>query len=73
MCNAGTRVQILAEIKEWAITPTHDTTLGYWMYEMVGTGKSTIAMPTCKMPKDGQHLVTTFSAPARFRNVEIIT
>ena len=57
-CTPDTRQNILAEIEKWAIAP--DSMLGYWMCGMAGTGKSTIAMSTCKMLKDKDILAGTF-------------
>lgn len=57
-CTPGTRQNILADIEKWAISP--DSRLCYWMCGMAGTGKSTIAMSTCKMLNDRGILAGTF-------------
>lgn len=59
-CSPGTREKILTDIQEWATTSKPDNMLGYWMCGMAGTGKSTIAMSTCKILKDKGLLAGTF-------------
>ena len=60
MCSPGTREKILTDIQEWATASKPDSMLGYWMCGMAGTGKSTIAMSTCKILKDKGLLAGTF-------------
>ncbi|KIK64750.1 hypothetical protein GYMLUDRAFT_121165, partial [Collybiopsis luxurians FD-317 M1] len=45
-CHEGTRVKIIDNIKKWAEDP--NSTSGYWICGMAGTGKSTIAISTCE-------------------------
>jgi len=42
-CLAGTRVEILAEIEEWARSPDPNTPPVFWLNGAAGTGKSAIA------------------------------
>jgi hypothetical protein len=42
-CLAGTRVEILAEIEQWARSPDPDTQPVFWLNGAAGTGKSAIA------------------------------
>jgi len=42
-CLAGTRVEILAEIEEWACSPDPNTQPVFWLNGAAGTGKSAIA------------------------------
>jgi hypothetical protein len=42
-CLAGTRVEILAEIEEWARNPDPNTPPVFWLNGAAGTGKSAIA------------------------------
>ena len=44
-CTPGTRKQILEDINQWATS--NNTSTGYWMCGMAGTGKSTIACAIC--------------------------
>src|SRR5579875_3196079 len=60
LCSPGTREKILTDIQEWATTSKPNSMLGYWMCGMAGTGKSTIAMSTCKILKDKGLLAGTF-------------
>lgn len=59
-CNLGTRRTVLAEIEEWATTSTPGSIMGYWLWGMAGTGKSTIAMSTCKALRAKGILAGTF-------------
>jgi adenylylsulfate kinase-like enzyme len=45
-CQEGTLKKILEDINEWASNA--DVPSSYWICDMAGTGKSTIAMSTCK-------------------------
>ncbi|KIK59341.1 hypothetical protein GYMLUDRAFT_145891, partial [Collybiopsis luxurians FD-317 M1] len=45
-CHEGTRVKIIEDIQKWASDP--NSTSGYWICGMAGTGKSTIAMSACE-------------------------
>jgi hypothetical protein len=42
-CLAGTRVELLAEIEQWARSPDPDTQPVFWLNGAAGTGKSAIA------------------------------
>ena len=42
-CLAGTRVEILAEIEQWACSPNPNTQPVFWLKGAAGTGKSAIA------------------------------
>ncbi|KIK58999.1 hypothetical protein GYMLUDRAFT_170361, partial [Collybiopsis luxurians FD-317 M1] len=57
-CIEGTRVQILAEIDDWACNP-HGSS-GYWICGMAGTGKSTIAKSMCLILQEKNCLAGSF-------------
>ncbi|KIK62244.1 hypothetical protein GYMLUDRAFT_995037, partial [Collybiopsis luxurians FD-317 M1] len=45
-CFSNTRTKILEDVQKWASDP--NSTHGYWICGMAGTGKSTIAVSTCE-------------------------
>lgn len=57
-CHPETRAKILNEIESWA--SQLDSTTGYWICGMAGTGKSTIAMSICSKLKKKDLLAATF-------------
>ncbi|KIK55441.1 hypothetical protein GYMLUDRAFT_106348, partial [Collybiopsis luxurians FD-317 M1] len=57
-CVEGTRVQILAEIEQWALGT--DSLPGYWICGMAGTGKSTIAKSMCLILEAQNNLAGSF-------------
>ncbi|KAF9077079.1 hypothetical protein BDP27DRAFT_1255089, partial [Rhodocollybia butyracea] len=59
-CAEGTRVQILEDIEKWATSPISQSSWGYWMCGMAGTGKSTIAKSTCLLLEEKGILAGSF-------------
>ncbi|THV02319.1 hypothetical protein K435DRAFT_792678 [Dendrothele bispora CBS 962.96] len=59
-CTEGTRIEILNDIMKWAEDCSSDTLLGYWMYGMAGTGKSTIAKSLCLKLEEKELLAGSF-------------
>ncbi|KIK66546.1 hypothetical protein GYMLUDRAFT_193096, partial [Collybiopsis luxurians FD-317 M1] len=59
-CTPGTRVQVLEEIKAWAMSSDPNSPSAYWISGMAGTGKSTIAMSTCKILRSQNILAGSF-------------
>ncbi|KIK51018.1 hypothetical protein GYMLUDRAFT_117055, partial [Collybiopsis luxurians FD-317 M1] len=57
-CHTGTRVQIIQDIEKWASDP--NSTSGYWICGVAGTGKSTIAMSICESLKTIDTLAASF-------------
>ncbi|KIK66549.1 hypothetical protein GYMLUDRAFT_935522, partial [Collybiopsis luxurians FD-317 M1] len=71
-CTPGTRVQVLEEIKAWAMSSDTNSPSAYWISGMAGTGKSTIAMSTCQILRSQNILAGSFFALGRLQNAEII-
>ncbi|KIK53730.1 hypothetical protein GYMLUDRAFT_111792, partial [Collybiopsis luxurians FD-317 M1] len=59
-CTPGTRVQILEDIKDWAISSDPGSPSAYWISGMAGTGKSTIAISVCNILKSEEILAGSF-------------
>ncbi|KIK66543.1 hypothetical protein GYMLUDRAFT_118121, partial [Collybiopsis luxurians FD-317 M1] len=59
-CTPGTRVQVLEEIKAWAMSSDPNSPSAYWISGMAGTGKSTIAMSTCQILRSQNILAGSF-------------
>ncbi|KIK64340.1 hypothetical protein GYMLUDRAFT_240898 [Collybiopsis luxurians FD-317 M1] len=57
-CHADTRVKIIEDIEKWA--SDSNSTTGYWICGMAGTGKSTIAMSVCESLKAKGTLAGSF-------------
>ena len=70
----GTRVQILAELKAWAVNDAGPNVC--WMNGMAGTGKSAIAHSFCKILEEKQMLGASFfcsrSASQELRDASLI-
>jgi hypothetical protein len=56
-CLEGTRVKILADLEEWALSGDGKV---YWLVGMAGTGKSTISHTFCEMLDDRSLLGASF-------------
>jgi nucleoside phosphorylase len=57
-CLQGTRIDLLQQIMEWAISPSQKTI--FWLNGMAGTGKSTISRTVARSLKDTHYLGASF-------------
>ncbi|KAG8783535.1 hypothetical protein FRC12_019623 [Ceratobasidium sp. 428] len=57
-CTPNTRVELLAELDEWARNGTSRKI--YWLNGMAGTGKTTIAYSFCRKLEDSRRLAASF-------------
>lgn len=57
-CLQGTRTELLQQIMEWVISPSHKSI--FWLKGMAGTGKSTISRTVARSLKDTNHLGASF-------------
>lgn len=57
-CLPGTRVEILRQILDWALSPSQKSI--FWLNGMAGTGKSTISRTVAVLLKDTDHLGASF-------------
>lgn len=57
-CLQGTRTELLQQIMEWVISPSHKSI--FWLKGMAGTGKSTISQTVARSLKDTNHLGASF-------------
>ncbi|CAE6383969.1 unnamed protein product, partial [Rhizoctonia solani] len=59
-CTAGTRLEVLANMRQWASTPGSDSGSVYWLNGMAGTGKTTIAYSLCSELEKTKQLGASF-------------
>ncbi|KAJ5633196.1 hypothetical protein N7490_009535 [Penicillium lividum] len=57
-CLQGTRVEILRQVMDWALSPNQKSI--FWLNGMAGMGKSTISRTVAKALKDTNHLGASF-------------
>ncbi|QRW25831.1 Vegetative incompatibility protein HET-E-1 [Rhizoctonia solani] len=59
-CTAGTRLEVLANMRQWASIPGSDSGAVYWLNGMAGTGKTTIAYSLCSELEKTKQLGASF-------------
>ncbi|CAG8909811.1 unnamed protein product [Penicillium egyptiacum] len=57
-CVEGTRTELLQQIMEWAVSPSHKRI--FWLKGMAGTGKSTISRTVARLLNDAHRLGASF-------------
>lgn len=57
-CLQGTRIELLQQIMEWAMSPSQKSI--FWLNGMAWTGKSTISRTVVRSPEDTNHLGASF-------------
>lgn len=57
-CLQGTRIELLQQIMEWAMSPSQKSI--FWLNGMAGTGKSTVSRTVARSLKDTNHLGASF-------------
>jgi hypothetical protein len=57
-CLQDTRTELLQQIMEWAMSPSHKSI--FWLKGMAGTGKSTISRTVARSFKETDHLGASF-------------
>ncbi|KAJ5413893.1 hypothetical protein N7509_000520, partial [Penicillium cosmopolitanum] len=57
-CFQGTRIELLQQIMEWAMSPSQKSI--FWLNGMAWTGKSTISRTVVRSPEDTNHLGASF-------------
>ncbi|CEL59035.1 Vegetative incompatibility protein HET-E-1 OS=Podospora anserina GN=HET-E1 PE=4 SV=1 [Rhizoctonia solani AG-1 IB] len=60
ICTPGTRVDVLAQMHQWASVSGSDAGSVYWLNGMAGTGKTTIAYSLCAELENKKQLAASF-------------